>query len=204
MKRSAVALSETLFMSSVLRLLLPVLILLLLPQLSHADYVLYKSRAGVLVVSRNPGAHFSFDVPGDTVTPADLERSPNPLLFADAFFLEIVPLPLDGAIPSNGKEELALLNREFETTKAAGKGRPTEIRSEPTHLNDQTVALAWSFIPYGATKRFYCLAFRSGKTVFLLKSGFAEAPTKADPGKFLAAVARSFVRSDTPIPPPKK
>ena len=187
---SCAALIKTLFMSLVLRLLLP--LALLLPPFAGADYVLYKSRKGVLVASRGLGSNFSFDVPGNTITPADHETSPNPQLFADAFYLEIVPMPIKGNIPSNRNEELALLSREFDSTKAARKGPPTEIRSEPLHINDKTVALTWSFIPFGDTKRFYCLAFRSEKTLFLLKAGFAKAPTKDDPSKFLAAVGTSF------------
>ena len=173
-------------MSLVLRLLLP--LALLLPPFAGADYVLYKSRKGVLVASPGPGSNFSFDVPGNTITPADLE---------------IVPMPIKGNIPSNRNEELALLSREFDSTKAARKGPPTKIRSEPLHIKDKTVALTWSFIPVGDTKRFYCLAFRSEKTLFLLKAGFAKAPTKDDPSKFLAAVGTSFFRSDRPIQPPK-
>lgn len=176
----------------------------LMPCLASAEYVLYKSNSGVLIISNRPGAYFSFDIPGSTITPADLDKSPYPRMFSDAFYLEIVPITLTEPLPETETEEIALLTRRFDAAKAARSGPPSEIHIKEIRLQSNRSALTWSFIPFGATKRFYCLAFRSEGIVFLLKSGFAKAQTKDDPAEFLLAIANSFRRSSTPLEPPKK
>jgi len=190
------------FPTSSLRLL--VLLACLIPCFARAEYVIYKSVAGVLIISNNPGKYFSFDVPGSTITPADLDRSPHPRLFSDAFYLEIIPITLNEPLPSSASEDSDLLLKNFEAAKIARAGSPTEISSQTVELRNDLPALLWSFIPYGEQRMFYCLAFRSDDLLFLLKSGFAEDQAEGDPGKFLIDIANSFVRSPTKIPPPEK
>ena len=195
--------STLLPMNSLLRSLLIAFVIAANSSPVIAQYTLYKSRAGDLLISEAPDAYFSFDIPGTTVTPADLKTSSYPRFFSDAFYLEIIPIPIQHGIASSPKSDMQLLMAEFESSKAARQTPPTEITSNPVELGHQVAGLSWSFIPHGDAKRFYCLAFRSEKTVFLLKSGFAEEPAKTDPALFLTSVAKSFVRSLTPIPRPK-
>ena len=191
-------------MNPLWKLRLFILIFLLMASQSHAEYVLYKSQAGVLLISNTPSEYFSFDVPGSNVTPADLDSSPHPRMFSDAFYLEIIPIPITPPIPKTETEEAAFLHSHFEAAKSARSGLPSDISSQSVRLKSDLSALMWSFVPFGDRKRFYCVAFRSKEILFLLKAGFADEATQEDPAQFLLKVANSFVRSSTPIPPPKK
>ena len=160
---------------------------------------MFKSRAGILVVSDNPGLHFLLDVPGENFRPVGMNEAPYPALEADGYFLQIVPATLSELKLPVGASDKDILTAQYKYETDFHMISPKDAPMELSTLPNGKPCITWSMTPNGTEHKHYFLCFRSDDRVISLCAADMAEPKAIAPFQLLKTIAESFHRSPSKL-----
>jgi hypothetical protein len=173
--------------------------LLLTCSFASAEYTMFKSKAGVLVISDNPGLYFLLDVPGENFRPVGMNEAPYPALEADGYFLQIVPGTVSELKMPEGASDRDILTAQYKYETDFHKISPQDAPMELSTLTNGKSCITWSMTPNGTEHKHYFLCFRSDDRVISICAADMTEPKAKGPFQLLKSIAESFYRSSSQL-----
>jgi len=164
-----------------------------------AQYEVYKSGNGVVLLSKRQAEFFTLDIPGDKIVPIGMDSAPHPYFTVDGRFLQVMPVLMDEFKGDQTASDETVLKQHLEYEAKYYEEPVSALHSEVRKLASGQTALFWSFVPKQTPKEQVFMSFRANGCVVVLGSAVDGDFTKASDQEFLGKIAASFHSSDQPI-----
>lgn len=169
---------------------------------AFADITAYKSKEGIVLVSKAPGQHFSIQIKGSKFETLGEGSTANPMFMVDGQFIQFAIIRVE-ELKAKTTDETELLKGYLDYETAFYKGQLKDISSRFLKPVSGHQRLTWSATPKDPSSkvRNVFLVFVWRNTILSLSTAVPAGSPEETARKRLEGIAESFKPSDKPITP---